>query len=82
MSERSNPTKPQAAEPGRATAKRVALTLRLDPRDWLRLKTLAAELSIARGRQVSAHAVMEAALLRVLDEKGDGLAISPGDDGE
>lgn len=37
------------------TAKRIGMTLRLEPELWERLKNLAARLSVKLGRPVSAH---------------------------
>lgn len=67
----------KASNPG---AKRKALTLRLHPDDWVELVTLAAKLSVKRGRQISAHAIIHAATLRAIEDKAEGLELEESDD--
>jgi hypothetical protein len=68
------------AKPSNQAAKRKALTLRLHPDDWVELVTLAAKLSVKRGRQITAHAIIHAATMRALEEKAEGLELEGGDE--
>jgi hypothetical protein len=70
----SRPRKPttRKASADDAAGKRVALTLRLSPDDWLRLKMLALEMTRARGRMITAHELVHGAVLGMLDEGVEG----------
>ena len=68
------------AKPSNRDARRKALTLRLHPDDWVELVTLAAKLSVKRGRQISAHAIIHAATMRALAENAEGLELDDGDE--
>jgi hypothetical protein len=52
--------------------KRIGLTLRLHPADWLKLKNLAARLTIEHSRPVSVHELVHAATMRLLRERAQG----------
>ena len=78
-------TKPRKAMSKKASEddtkeRKVALTLRLQESDWLRLKALAAEMTQLRRRSISAHELVHSATLTMLDEGADGFEDEDGDE--